>query len=122
MKRAKTLILISSVERHHTILKIYRMLIIFSLKNSFHARDNLRGQKSLGPLKMSLEMAHKVIVTQKKIISRSFLNSGTLIVISSRSLFSRPCKKFSSYFIAMYLHRINKSNYIYNVNTLFIVQ
>jgi hypothetical protein len=25
------------------------------------ARDNLRGQKSLGPLKMSLEMAHKVI-------------------------------------------------------------
>jgi hypothetical protein len=40
----------------------------------------LRGQKSLGPLKMSLEMAHKVIVPQKKIMSRSFLNSGTLIV------------------------------------------
>ncbi len=40
-----------------------------------------RGQKSLGPLKMSLEMAHKVIVPQKKIMSRSFLNSGTLIVI-----------------------------------------
>ncbi len=34
-------------------------------------------------LKMSLEMAHKVIVTQKKIMSRSFLNSGTLIVIGS---------------------------------------
>jgi hypothetical protein len=45
------------------------------------ARDNLRGQKSLGPLKMSLEMAQKVIVPQKKIMSRSFLNSGTLIVI-----------------------------------------
>ncbi len=30
------------------------------------ARDNLRGQKSLGPLKMSLEMAHKVIVPPKK--------------------------------------------------------
>ncbi len=45
------------------------------------ARDNLRGQKSLGPLKMSLEMAHKVIVPQKKIMSRSFLNIGTLIVI-----------------------------------------
>ncbi len=30
---------------------------------------------------MSLEMAHKVIVPQKKIISRSFLNSRTLIVI-----------------------------------------
>jgi hypothetical protein len=27
------------------------------------------GQKSLGPLKMSLEMAHKVIVLQKKIMS-----------------------------------------------------
>jgi hypothetical protein len=45
------------------------------------ARDNLRGQKSLGPLTMSLEMAQKVIVPQKKIMSRSFLNSGTLIVI-----------------------------------------
>ncbi len=43
---------------------------------------NLRGQKCLGPLKMSLEMAHKVIVPQKKIMSRSFLNSGTLIVIT----------------------------------------
>jgi hypothetical protein len=31
---------------------------------------------------MSLEMAHKVIVPQKKIMSRSFLNSGTLIVIT----------------------------------------
>jgi hypothetical protein len=28
--------------------------------------DNLRGQKSLGPLKMSLEITHKVIVPQKK--------------------------------------------------------
>ena len=30
---------------------------------------------------MSLEMAHKVIVPQKKIMSSSFLNSGTSIVI-----------------------------------------
>jgi len=30
---------------------------------------------------MSLEMAHKVIVPQRKIMSRSFLNSGTLIVV-----------------------------------------
>jgi hypothetical protein len=44
-------------------------------------RDNLRGQKSLGPLKMSLEMAHKVIAPQKKIMSRSFLNRATLKVI-----------------------------------------
>ena len=41
------------------------------------------GHLRLGPLKMSLEMAHKVILPPKKIISRSFLNSGTLIVIST---------------------------------------
>jgi hypothetical protein len=34
---------------------------------------------------MSLEMAQKVIVPQKKIMSRSFLNSGTLIVICVRT-------------------------------------
>jgi hypothetical protein len=33
-------------------------------------RDNLRGQKSLGPLKMSLEMAHKVIVPQKNYVPK----------------------------------------------------
>jgi hypothetical protein len=37
------------------------------------ARDNLRGQKSLGPLKMSLEMAHKVNVPQKKNYVPQFL-------------------------------------------------
>ncbi len=37
------------------------------------ARDNLRGQKSLDPLKMSLEMAHKVIVPQKKNYVPQFL-------------------------------------------------
>jgi hypothetical protein len=35
---------------------------------------------------MSLEMAHKVIVPQKKIMSRSFLNSRTLIVIFSHTI------------------------------------
>ncbi len=50
--------------------------------------------KSLGPLKMSLEMAHKVIVPQKKIMSRSFLNSGTLIVIKYLKL-----RKYLSSFI-----------------------
>ncbi len=35
---------------------------------------------------MSLEMAHKVIVPQKKIMSRSFLNSGTIIVIIPRNI------------------------------------
>ncbi len=37
------------------------------------ARDNLRGQKSLGPLKMSLEMAQKVIVPQKNNYVPQFL-------------------------------------------------
>ena len=36
-------------------------------------RDNLRGQKSLGPLKMSLEMALKVIVPPKKNYIPQFL-------------------------------------------------
>jgi hypothetical protein len=59
-------------------------------------RDNLRGQKSLGPLKMSLEMAHKVIVPQKN-MSRSFLNSGTLIVILLPFLHKNWLRLFSYY-------------------------
>jgi hypothetical protein len=39
-----------------------------------------RGRKSVGPLKISLEMAHKVICPQQKIISRIFKISGTLLV------------------------------------------
>jgi hypothetical protein len=39
---------------------------------------------------MSLEMAHKVIVPQKKIMSRSFLNSGTLTVIMSDPVRNLP--------------------------------
>jgi hypothetical protein len=50
------------------------------------ARNNLEGKKSLGPLKISLEMAHKVICPQKK-ISRIFKISGTLIVIVSNPLY-----------------------------------
>ncbi len=44
-------------------------------------RDNLRGQKSLGPLKMSLETAQKVIVPQKKNYVSQFLKQRALIVI-----------------------------------------
>jgi hypothetical protein len=40
-----------------------------------------RDQKSLGPLKISLEIAHKVICPPKKIIFRIFKVSGTLRVI-----------------------------------------
>jgi hypothetical protein len=39
-----------------------------------------RGQKSLSPLEISLEMAHYVVCPQKKIISRIFKISGALIV------------------------------------------
>jgi hypothetical protein len=35
---------------------------------------------------MSREMAHKVIVPQKKIRSQSFLNSGTLVFLCTRVL------------------------------------
>jgi hypothetical protein len=35
---------------------------------------------------MSREMAHKVIVPQKKIMSRSFLNRGTLVILCTRVL------------------------------------
>ncbi len=40
-----------------------------------------RGQKSLGSLEISLEMAHYVVCPQKKIMSRIFKISGALIVI-----------------------------------------
>ncbi len=45
----------------------------------FLREGQFRGQKSRGPLKMSREMAHKVTVPLTKIMSRSFLNSGTYI-------------------------------------------
>jgi hypothetical protein len=35
---------------------------------------------------MSREMAHKVIVSQKKIMSQSFLNRGTLVILCTRVL------------------------------------
>ena len=44
--------------------------------------DNLRGQKSIGPRKM-LKWQKSDCPSKKKIMSHSFLNSGTLIVILS---------------------------------------
>ncbi len=64
-----------SANAHHR----YRLTINVPLFKKLRA--NLRGQKGLGPLKMSLEMAHKVIVPQKKIRSQSFLSSGTLVIL-----------------------------------------
>ncbi len=66
------------------------------------ARDNLEGQKSLGLLKISLKMAHKVICPQKKkIISSIFKISGTLIVIKRRvlGLFGLFWDRIEQYFI-----------------------
>jgi hypothetical protein len=62
------------------------------------ARDNLRGQKSLGPLKMSLEMAHKVIVPPKKNYIPQFLKQRD---INSYSFFlqMRSCVSVHSPFI-----------------------
>ncbi len=48
--------------------------LFWPLKLSRAQRGTIRGQKSRGPLKMSREMAHKVIVPKKKIMSQSFLN------------------------------------------------
>jgi hypothetical protein len=39
-----------------------------------------RGQKGLGPLEKSLELSHYEFCLLKKIISRTFQISGTLIV------------------------------------------
>ncbi len=73
------------------------------------ARDNLRGQKSLGPLKMSLETAQKVIVPQKKIMSRSFLNSVTLIVILSiAQLRSHRKLVFEFFFYCLWLLQVGR--------------
>jgi hypothetical protein len=49
------------------------MLTALNFFEIFMYRDNLRGQKSLVPLKMSLEMAHKVIVPPKKNYIPQFL-------------------------------------------------
>ena len=45
-----------------------------------HFSGYFEGASTFLTPKLSLEMAHKVIVPQKKMMSRSFLNSGTLIV------------------------------------------
>ncbi len=57
-------------------------IIFFGGDNHFmsHFSGHFEGASTFLTPKLSLEMAHKVIVPQKKIMSRSFLNSGTLIV------------------------------------------
>jgi hypothetical protein len=54
---------------------------------------------------MSLEMAHKVIVPPKKIMSRSFLNSGTLIVILKIIFFEgRICWQVKAGRLSKFIH------------------
>ncbi len=55
---------------------------------------------------MSLETAQKLLSRKKKIMSRSFLNSGTLIVIFRLGCSSRPSTKYffsSAYSISILL-------------------
>jgi hypothetical protein len=47
--------------------------------------DNL-GVKKSRPSQNVPRMAHKVIVPQKKIMSQSFLNSETVVILSTRVL------------------------------------
>ncbi len=54
--------------------------LFWPLKLSRAQRGTIRGQKSLGPLEKSLEMAYYVVRPQKKIISRIFKISGALVV------------------------------------------
>ena len=50
-----------------TIVPLFKKVwhIIDILGDNLRGQENLRSQKSLGPFKMSLEMANKVIVPQK---------------------------------------------------------
>jgi hypothetical protein len=63
-------------------------IIFFFWDNKFlsHFSGHFEGASTFLTPKLSLETAQKVIVPQKKIMSRIFLNSGTLIVIQERIL------------------------------------
>ncbi len=63
----------------------------FLKQRDIYARDNLRGQKSLGPLKMSLEMAHKVIVPPKKNYIPQFLKQRDINSYSTPPDTSTKC-------------------------------
>ncbi len=59
------------------------------------SRDNLRGQKSLGPLKMSLEMAHKVILPPKKNYIPQFLKQRDINSYSITCVLHAVCHLIS---------------------------
>ena len=75
------------VAMEHKITNVPLILIIWEIIFCFwanyfmgHFSGYFEGSSTFLTPKLSLEMAHKVIVPQKKIMSRSFLNSRTLIV------------------------------------------
>ena len=77
---------------------------------------------------MSLETAQKVIVPQKKIMSRIFLNSGTLIVICTRfNLFCNTLKPlflptvFNSILFLYFLPTVCSITYLCTVCTVYRV-
>ena len=55
----------------YTIFVTINVLLILIVREVMRS-GQFRGQESLGPLKISLEMVHKVICPQKEIISRTF--------------------------------------------------
>ena len=57
------------------------MLFLQETHFMIHFSGQFEGASTFLTPKLSLEMANKVIVLQKSIMSRSFLNRGTLIVI-----------------------------------------
>jgi hypothetical protein len=59
------------------------------------SKKQFRGQKSRGPLKVSREIAQKIICPQKqKIISQIFIISGTLVILCPIATRARICKPF----------------------------
>ncbi len=63
--------------------------LILKIRDIIFFAGQFRSQKSLGPLEISLKMAHYVVCPQKKITSRIFKISGASIVILL--LMSSPC-------------------------------
>ncbi len=73
------------------LFKKLRDIIFFWWENHFlshfegHFEGHFRGQKRRGPLKMSLEMAHKVILPPKKNYIKKFLNTQQQTITHNNS-------------------------------------
>jgi len=78
------------------------------------SRDILRGSKSWCPLKISLEMTHKVICPKTKKVSKIFKISGTL------GIFMSHCDQVPTTLNLLHLH-IKLSPYIYTAGLKWIL-